>query len=108
MLQFNQKNIDKSLDGMGERVVVLFYANWCPFCRRFKSVFESWAGKSGVKFAMAEVAEDDNPMWDSFGVEVIPTIVAFRGHKELARRNGKAGIGLSEDDLKSLLEQISA
>ena len=83
--------------------IVLFYADWCPFCRKFKPVFESYEKKAKASLAEAKVNEDENPLWDRFGIEVIPTIVAFRSGKVIARADGKAGIGLSEKDLKELI-----
>ncbi|MCK4454936.1 MAG: hypothetical protein KAU99_01165 [Thermoplasmata archaeon] len=60
-----------------ESIVTLFFARWCPFCRAFKPSFEDLASSSGGDFG--EVT---------------------------ARRDGKPHVGLSESDLKGLMEEI--
>ena len=53
---------------VGGKDLVMFYADWCPFCQRFKPLFESVAGKSSsttnsYKMYGAKVNDDDNPLW---------------------------------------------
>ena len=86
--------------------VVMFRADWCPFCRKFKPLFESYEGRVNARMAEAVVNEDENPLWDRFNVQVVPTIVAFRGGKEIARKDGVAGVGLGESDLKALISKL--
>jgi thioredoxin 1 len=101
------KNINQKISNPG-KIVVMFYADWCPFCRRFKPNFESYDGKVKARLIEAKVDDDDNPMWDLFNIKIIPTVVAFKDGKQTARKDGKAGIGLSEPDLKALLKEIGA
>lgn len=86
--------------------VVMFRADWCPFCRKFRPVFESYDGKAKARMAEAVVNEDDNPMWDRFNINVVPTLVAFKNGKVVARKDGAAGVGLDESDLKALLAKL--
>ena len=90
----------------GAASLVMFRADWCPFCRKFRPVFGSYDGKAKVRMAEAVVNEDDNPMWDRFNVQVVPTLVAFKNGKEVARKDGVAGVGLNEGDLKALLAKL--
>jgi len=86
---------------------VLFYATWCPFCRVFKPVFEKMEGKAKKNgYEPMEVIIDDesNPLWDIYSIEVIPTVLFFKGGKVERRLDGKAGIGLSEEDLAEVLK----
>ncbi len=92
--------------GSKEPSMVMFRADWCPFCRKFKPLFESYAGKTKARMAEAVVNDDDNPLWDRFNVQVVPTLVAFKNGKEVARKDGVAGVGLSEDDLKAMLGKL--
>jgi thioredoxin 1 len=98
------------------KAVVMFYADWCPFCQRFKPVFESAIAKgpehtkSKTKFSYklygAKVNDDDNPLWDRFSINSVPTIIAFDQNKIVARRDAKMGTGLTKSDLDSLLEDL--
>ena len=59
----------------GEKSVVMFYADWCPFCQRFKPVFESVTpeqAKSAISYKTygAKVNDDENPLWDRFSINV--------------------------------------
>ena len=106
MQTFDSKSIDDVVSS-NETIAVLFYADWCPFCRAFKPVFESFEGKSKVSFGEAKLNEDENPMWDRFGIKVVPSMVAFRGGRVVARMDGKAGEGLNKKDLEAFLKKIS-
>ena len=98
------------------KAVVMFYADWCPFCQKFKPVFESAITKgpehtkSKTKFRYklygAKVNDDDNPLWDKFSINSVPTIIAFNQNKIVARRDAKMGIGLTKSDLDSILEDL--
>ncbi|MCW6160283.1 MAG: thioredoxin family protein [Candidatus Micrarchaeales archaeon] len=104
MQTFDSKSIDDVRSSNGT-IVVLFYADWCPFCRAFKPVFESFDGKSGVSFGEARLNEDGNPMWDRFEIKIVPSVVAFKGGKAVARMDGRAGEGLSKKDLEAFLKR---
>jgi thioredoxin 1 len=99
---------DKDIVRMTEdKTMVLFRADWCPFCRRFKPIFDSYERKTTIKLAEAVINEDEDPLWDRYNIKVVPTLVAFRNGKPVARRDGKAGIGLEREDMDSLLKEIS-
>ena len=98
-----------SLLSSGEKAVIMFYADWCPFCSRFKPIFESIAGsKNEVNCKMygSKVNDDDNPLWDRFSINAVPTIIAFSDGNILSRRDAKMGTGLNESDLHSLLKEV--
>ena len=89
----------------------MFYADWCPFCQRFKPLFESVAAKSssnttGYKMYGAKVNDDDNPLWDRFSINAVPTIIAFDKGNIISRRDAKMSAGLNESDLDSILKEI--
>ncbi len=98
--------MDKVVEGKGS-YVVLFMADWCPYCARFKPIFESYEKKvSNYRFAIAKINEDDNPLWDMFNIQAIPTLIAFNNGSVVARRDARLGVGLSEDDMRSLLKEL--
>ena len=102
---------DKSMEGFISKPmagIVLFRADWCPFCRKFKPVFDSYEGRTKARMAEAVVNEDENPLWDRFNIQVIPTMIAFKDGKVTARTDGIAGRGLDEADMKGLISKIEA
>lgn len=88
----------------GEKTLAMFYADWCPFCRRFKPVFES--AKSKYKKIEIKLNEDENPMWDRFAIPAVPTVIAFDGNKIVARKDAKMGVGLDKSDIDSMLNEL--
>jgi hypothetical protein len=57
------------------------YADWCPFCQRFRSIFESANGAQPAinryTFYESRINDDENPLWDRFAISAVPTLVAF-------------------------------
>jgi thiol-disulfide isomerase/thioredoxin len=83
-------------------VAVAFLADWCPFCRAFESQFRALEG--GVPFALLEgdVTDEESPLWETFHLDVVPTLVGFRDGAVVFRADGVLGQGLSERDLNAL------
>lgn len=84
------------------KCVVLFYASWCPDCHRFMPVFDAAAEKSRLPIIKARTDADENPIWDDFKIEVVPTVVLFENGKEKMRAEER-GKGVSPDLLKKML-----
>src|ERR671934_1916279 len=84
-----------------EKVLVMFYADWCPFCQKFKPIFESLSSltskesnsKTKYRTYGAKVNDDDNPLWERFSISSIPTLIAFDETRIVARRDARMGIG---------------
>jgi thioredoxin-like negative regulator of GroEL len=89
----------------GETLAVLFLASWCPFCRQFLRAFETAAKASGVLWASADLSDDDNVLWDSFKIDVVPTVVVFKHGKTVFRKDGALGRGLSGDAIKEIIHR---
>jgi thioredoxin 1 len=93
-----------------KKALVMFYADWCPFCRTFKLIFESANDKEsaikGYTFYESKINDDDNPLWDRFVISAVPTLLAFDNGKIISRRDAITGVGLSQPDLDSMLNEI--
>jgi thioredoxin 1 len=89
-----------------EKYLVLFYADWCPYCAKFKPLFEAYEGKLKYRIAGAKVNDDDNPLWDMFKIESIPTMVAFNAGEVVTRRDAKRGVGLTKEDIESIIREL--
>lgn len=88
----------------GKRALVLFHASWCPYCRAFAPTFEE-AGAANSDWVPVEAVldEDDNPLWDEFGIDVVPTLILFEGGRPAKRIAAHHGIGLTKNDLRRIL-----
>jgi thioredoxin 1 len=88
------------------RSLVLFYASWCPDCRRFTPTFDSLPKKTKLPLFKARIDEDENPMWGDYGIERVPTVVLFENGNEKARAQ-ECGGKIDEKELKRLLQSLS-
>jgi len=91
-----------------EPIVVMFWAEWCPFCRRFRPAFDAAAAAAEGQFAVVRLDDEDNPLWDTYGVEVVPSLAFFRGGAIAARKDGRLGRGLTEAELAAFLHLVRA
>ena len=106
---------DYGLGEMGSLVnnsnsLVLFYADWCHYCSRFIPIFEEAIKKTDPKILVGGVKlnDDDNPLWDKYNINAVPTLIAFSNNSIKSRRDAKMGIGLTKSDLSSILSDIDA
>ena len=89
-----------------EKTVVLFYATWCPYCSNFKPTFESAKTQSANKFGSI-IDEDENPLWDRFNIQAVPTMIVFQNGKIISRKDAKKHVGLTKSDMDSLVTELS-
>jgi thioredoxin 1 len=89
-----------------QKTLVLFYADWCPYCTNFKPTFEEISSEKVQKKA-ALVNEDENPLWDRFNIQAVPTMIAFQVGKIIARKDAKKHIGLTRADMESMIKELN-
>ncbi|MFQ6106736.1 MAG: thioredoxin family protein [Thermoplasmata archaeon] len=89
-----------------EKIIALFFADYCPYCRAFRPLFQNVASSSDGDFAEIDITDDDSPFWDEFGISIVPTIIAFSDGGIIARRDGKAHVGLDISDLEGILREV--
>ncbi|MHB8909382.1 MAG: thioredoxin family protein [Syntrophales bacterium] len=85
-----------------ERVIALFYASWCPFCRSFLPVFERHATGEGLRFLA--VQDDQESLGDAYSVQIVPTALFFEKGKVSRRLDGVPGVGLNEKQLADFIQ----
>jgi thioredoxin 1 len=79
------------------RVVALFYASWCPFCRSFLFVFNKHAEKDrSAVFMWVKIDEDENPMWETYSLVAVPSVILFEKGELSRRLDCDLGAGLTE------------
>ncbi|MCS7168188.1 MAG: tetratricopeptide repeat protein [Gemmatales bacterium] len=98
--EFGQAVIEQS-----RRVPVLvdFMAQWCGPCRQLGPMLERLAREYGGRFLLVKVDIDQNPyLAMSFGVEVVPTVMAFKDGHVVGRFHG----ALSEQELRQFIDML--
>ena len=88
-----------------KKILVLFYADWCPYCANFKPTFEE-INSDKVEKKAALVNMDENPLWDRFNIQAVPTMIAFHDGKVITRRDAKKHVGLTRSDMESILKEL--
>ncbi len=83
--------------------LALFYAQWCPFCRAYLPVFRG-AESDGVKLVEVDISDESDPLWDVYGIEVVPTLILFHGGGVIGRADGRYLRGLEEADLERMIQ----
>ncbi|MDE1726842.1 MAG: thioredoxin family protein [Thaumarchaeota archaeon] len=100
------EEFDSKILNNGKKTLVLFYASWCPYCANFKPSFES-ANVNNVVKVEALVDEDENPLWDRFNIQAVPTMIAFENGKVVARKDARKHVGLTREDMESIIKELT-
>jgi thioredoxin-like negative regulator of GroEL len=53
-----------------------------------------------------DLSDDNNPLWDAFSIEVVPTIIVFKDGKTEFRKDGVFGRGLSEKAIDETMARM--
>jgi thioredoxin 2 len=70
-------------------LVVDFWASWCGPCRMMAPHFERAAGELEPQARLAKLdTEAQQAIAARYAIRSIPTLVAFRGGREIARQSG--------------------
>lgn len=70
-------------------LVVDFWAPWCGPCRMMAPHYSEAARRMSTRARFAKVNSDEHPALSSrFGIRGIPTLIVFKGGREVARQSG--------------------
>jgi len=98
MKELNESAFDGSIYRFADRTLALFYATWCPFCRRFMPVFRKFSTNSHVETALVDISDVRSELWDSFHIEAIPTVILFNNGTVEKRLDAIIGSGIEPED----------
>jgi thioredoxin 2 len=84
-------------------VIADFWAPWCGPCKMMTPAFESAAAAFALKARFIKInTQEQQELGARFNIRSIPTLVAFKGNKELQRVSG----ALSTEQLKEFVSQF--
>jgi thioredoxin 2 len=84
-------SFDAVLAGSDAPVLVDFYADWCGPCKVLAPIVDELAHDRAGSLLVLKLDTDKHPgISERYGIRGIPTLIAFRGGKEIGRHVGLA------------------
>jgi thioredoxin 2 len=88
-IELTEATFDSHLETSDIPLVVDFWAPWCGPCKSMAPHFAEAAARLEPAVRLAKVNTDDNQrLAGRYQIRGIPTVVVFRGGKEVARQSG--------------------
>lgn len=96
----NVNNFESEVLKAETPVLVDFWATWCGPCRMLAPTVSAIAEKYAGKIKVCKVDIDENiPLAEKYGIEVIPTLILFEKGEIKARKIGL----MTENEIESML-----
>ena len=89
-----------------DRLMVLFYASWCPFSQAFLGTYMKHAS-AGEPCYMRIIVDDGDPVTERYGIEVFPTVLYFEKGRLAKRLDGVYHRGLTGGQLEDFARRCA-
>jgi len=89
-----------------DRLMVLFYASWCPFSQAFLPTYRKHAA-AGEPCYVRILVDDGDALTGKYSIEVYPTVLYFEKGKVVKRLDGVYHLGLSKGQLEDFARRCA-
>ena len=104
-VEFSDNTWDAEVLQSDKPVLVDFWAPWCAPCRMLAPTIEKLATEYAGKVKVGKLNTDDNrDAASNFRVSSIPTVIFFKGGKEVGRLVGVNPEARFKSEIEKLLE----
>jgi thioredoxin 2 len=104
-IQVSDQDLERVVLDSDVPVLVDFYADWCGPCKMMAPVLDELARERAGSVLVAKLDTDRNPtMAVRYAIRGLPSLVAFKGGREVAREVGAA----SKPRLEALLDRAAS
>jgi len=101
MVHVSDANFTEVVEKGSKPALLDFGATWCGPCKALEPTIAALAGEYGEKVTIAKVDVDESQQVAlRFGIMAVPTVIFFKGGKEVHRFSGLQ----SKDKITSMIE----
>lgn len=89
-----------------DKLMVLFYASWCPFSQAFLATYLEHAAAGDPCYARI-IVDTGDPLVEKYGIEVFPTVLFFENGQLARRLDGIYHRGLTKGQLQDFARRCA-
>jgi thiol-disulfide isomerase/thioredoxin len=89
-----------------DKLMVLFYASWCPFSQAFLPTYRKHAA-AGEPCYVRILVDNGDALTEKYSIEVFPTVLFFDKGKLAKRLDGVYHRGLNQSQLEDFARRCS-